>query len=94
MVEYMSTWRGTRYWCDGVLTLAVGGVGFVGNIFSILILSSRSVAGKGAAARFSEDSRNLTSRALKRESEMGTKGSRSLLRNVTVGMPQVRAVYE
>ena len=41
MVEYMSTWRGTRYWCDGVLTLAVGGVGFVGNIFSILILSSR-----------------------------------------------------
>ena len=55
MVDYMSTWRGTRYWCDGVLTLAVGGVGFVGNIFSILILSSRSVAGKGAA-RFSEDS--------------------------------------
>ena len=46
MVEYMSTWRGTRYWCDGVLTLAVGGVGFVGNIFSILILSSRSVAGQ------------------------------------------------
>ena len=42
MVEYMSMWRGTRYWCDGVLTLAVGGVGFVGNIFSILILSSRS----------------------------------------------------
>ena len=38
----MSMWRGTRYWCDGVLTLAVGGVGFVGNIFSILILSSRS----------------------------------------------------
>ena len=41
MAEYMSAWRGTRYWCDGVLTLAVGGIGFVGNIFSILILSSR-----------------------------------------------------
>ena len=40
-LEYEETWDQFNYWCEGVLTVGVGVVGFVGNVFSIMILSTR-----------------------------------------------------
>ena len=39
--EYHETFQQFNYWCEGILTAAVGVVGFVGNLFSILVLSNR-----------------------------------------------------
>lgn len=39
--DYASTWAQFLYWCEGVLTLGVGGVGFFGNLFSIAVMSTK-----------------------------------------------------
>lgn len=38
--EYEKTWDTFNYWCEGVLTTIFGTVGFVGNVFSMLVLST------------------------------------------------------
>ena len=40
-LAYENTWSGFKYWCEGVLTCVVGVIGFIGNILSIAVLSTR-----------------------------------------------------
>jgi hypothetical protein len=37
----MHVWKQFQYWCEGILFTAVGGFGAIGNIISILILTTR-----------------------------------------------------
>ena len=39
--NFMHVWKQFQYWCEGILFTAVGGFGAIGNIISILILTTR-----------------------------------------------------
>lgn len=37
--DFLQTWDTMLYWCEGLLMLPVGAIGFVGNVLAIIILS-------------------------------------------------------
>ena len=41
--DQLDIWTRFEFWCEGVLFSLVGGFGLLGNIFSIIILASKSV---------------------------------------------------
>ena len=39
--QYRHLWAQFNYWCEGILTLILGCVGLLGNMFSVAVLSTK-----------------------------------------------------